>query len=299
MPKKFLTIFIVLSVLIAAFFLLNYQKKVSIFSNEKIKTISDEPVTFLVLGKTGKVIGWNRAPELADAILVVDYRPKLEVLNLVSLPRDLWLDFGNKSMKLNEVTRQNKIPDLLNRLPDMIGLQTDKYIVVDIDILKGVVDALGGIDLNLEEKAVDWVSGYTIEAGQRHLDGNQVIWLVRNRFAPEGDFFREKNQHEVIQAMIDKYKKINAFEKAAFVFKMAPEFTKLQTNMDFQKFLPFLEKIGNIRFNDVVLDFETGLLQSSSTLIGNGTSTAYILVPKLGRENYSEIKNFIESKLEK
>lgn len=299
MPKKFLTIFIVLSVLIAAFFLLNYQKKVSIFSNEKIKTISDEPVTFLVLGKTGKVIGWNRAPELADAILVVDYRPKLEVLNLVSLPRDLWLDFGNKSMKLNEITRQNKIPDLLNRLPDMIGLQTDKYIVVDIDILKGVVDALGGIDLNLEEKAVDWVSGYTIEAGQRHLDGNQVIWLVRNRFAPEGDFFREKNQHEVIQAMIDKYKKINAFEKAAFVFKMAPEFTKLQTNMDFQKFLPFLEKIGNIRFNDVVLDFETGLLQSSSTLIGNGTSTAYILVPKLGRENYSEIKNFIESKLEK
>ncbi|MEK7149709.1 MAG: LCP family protein [Patescibacteria group bacterium] len=299
MPKKFLTIFIVLSVLIAAFFLLNYQKKVSIFSNEKIKTISDEPVTFLVLGKTGKVIGWNRAPELADAILVVDYRPKLEVLNLVSLPRDLWLDFGNKSMKLNEITRQNKIPDLLNRLPDMIGLQTDKYIVVDIDILKGVVDALGGIDLNLEEKAVDWVSGYTIEAGQRHLDGNQVIWLVRNRFAPEGDFFREKNQHEVIQAMIDKYKKINAFEKATFVFKMAPEFTKLQTNMDFQKFLPFLEKIGNIRFNDVVLDFETGLLQSSSTLIGNGTSTAYILVPKLGRENYSEIKNFIESKLEK
>ena len=278
---------------------MNYQKKVSIFSNEKIKTISDEPVTFLVLGKTGKVIGWNRAPELADAILVVDYRPKLEVLNLVSLPRDLWLDFGNKSMKLNEITRQNKIPDLLNRLPDMIGLQTDKYIVVDIDILKGVVDALGGIDLNLEEKAVDWVSGYTIEAGQRHLDGNQVIWLVRNRFAPEGDFFREKNQHEVIQAMIDKYKKINAFEKATFVFKMAPEFTKLQTNMDFQKFLPFLEKIGNIRFNDVVLDFETGLLQSSSTLIGNGTSTAYILVPKLGRENYSEIKNFIESKLEK
>lgn len=297
MPKKFLTIFIVLTVLIATFFLLSYQKKVSIFSNEEIKTISDESVTFLVLGKTGKVIGWNRASELADAIFIVDYRPKLGILNLVSLPRDLWLDFGNKSMKLNEVARKNKIPDLLNQLPDITGLQTDKYIVVDIDILKGVVDALGGIDLNLKEKAVDWVSGYTIESGQRHLDGNQVIWLVRNRFAPEGDFFREKNQHEVIQAIIDKYKKINAFEKATFMFKMAPEFTKLQTNMDFQKLLPFFEKIGNIRFNGVVLDFQTNLLLSSSTPIG--TSSAYILLPRLGKNDYSEIKNFIGGKLER
>lgn len=266
-------------------------------SNEEIKTVSDEPITFLVLGKTGKVIGWNRAPELADAILIVDYHPKLGVLNLVSLPRDLWFDFGNESMKLNEVVRQNKITGLLNQLPDITGIQTDKYIVVDIDILKGVVDALDGIDLDLKEKAVDWVSGYTIEAGQRHLNGEQVIWLVRNRFAPEGDFFREKNQHEVIQAIIDKYKKMNAIEKATFMFKMAPEVTKLQTNMDFQKLLPFLEKIGNIRFNDVVLDFQTNLLLSSSTPMG--TSSAYILLPRLGENDYSEIKNFIDGKLEK
>ncbi len=286
-----------MTVLIAGFFIFTYQRKVFVFSNIERSNSENNSETFLLLGKTGKVIGWNQAPDLADAVVLVDYRPKLGVVNLISLPRDLYVNLGGESFKLNEVVSRNKIGDFLDKLPEITGLKTDKFIVVDLDLLKDIVDDLGGIDIKLNSSAIDRVSGYTMEKGQHHLDGEQTVWLVRNRFAPEGDFFREKNQHQIIQALIDKYKNLDSIKKASFLFKITPEITKMQTNINFQELLPLIEKFGNVRFNDVVLDFQTGLLESSSSIIG--TSTEYILIPPKGQENYGEIKNFIEGRLEK
>ncbi len=286
-----------MTVLIAGFFIFTYQRKIFVFSNIERSNSGNNSETFLLLGKTGKVIGWNQAPDLADAVVLVDYRPKLGVVNLISLPRDLYVNLGGESFKLNEVVSRNKIGDFLDKLPEITGLKTDKFIVVDLDLLKDIVDDLGGIDIKLNSSAIDRVSGYTMEKGQHHLDGEQTVWLVRNRFAPEGDFFREKNQHQIIQALIDKYKNLDSIKKASFLFKITPEITKMQTNINFQELLPLIEKFGNVRFNDVVLDFQTGLLESSFSIIG--TSTEYILIPPKGQENYGEIKNFIEGRLEK
>ena len=296
--KKIIISFIFATLVIIGFFLLSYQKKVYMISgDDNKKPISENHATFLVLGKTGKVIGWNRSPDLADAVFVVDYRPKLGVINLVSLPRDLYIDLGGESFKLNEVVSAGKINYLLDKLPEITGLATDKFIVVNVDSLKTVVDNMEGIDIDLKEKAVDWVSGYTMETGPHHLNGDQAIWLVRNRFSPEGDFFREKNQHGVIQAIIDKFQKLNKIEQASFMFKITPEISNLQTNINFSELLPMVESIGNVRFNNVVLDFQTGLLKSSSVPVG--TSSAYILLPRPGQDRYSEIKTFVENSLER
>ncbi|PIR44044.1 hypothetical protein COV23_02105, partial [Candidatus Wolfebacteria bacterium CG10_big_fil_rev_8_21_14_0_10_31_9] len=197
MPKKLPSIFILIVIVIAGFFALTYQKKVSILSNNKNDLNDKTNITFVVFGKTGKVIGWNFAPDLTDSIFVVDYHPNIGVANIISLPRDLYINLEGVEFKLNEVVRRNKTKEFLNKLPEIVGLKTSEYVVLDIDILKKVVDEIGGIDINLKSSAVDKVSGYTIKEGQNHLDGEQTVWLARNRFAPEGDFFREKNQQEV------------------------------------------------------------------------------------------------------
>lgn len=296
MNKKLYFSFVFVAVLVAGFFILSYQKKISVISKTE-QQIKPEPLAFLLLGKTGKIIGWNQSPDLADAIILVDYRPNLGVVNLVSLPRDLYFDFNGESAKLNEVTRLKKINELLDKLPEISGIETDKYVIVDIDSLKAVVDALGGIDLEVREKAVDWVSGFSLEPGQQYLNGEKAVWLARNRFSPEGDFFREKNQHDIIKAILDKYEKLNPVEKASFMFKIFPEIVKTETNVDFQQLLPGFEKTQKIRFNDVVLDFSTGLLVSATTTIGN--SIAYILLPKNGPGEYDDIRKYIQSRLEK
>lgn len=297
MRIKLVKIFIMIVVIIGMVFALSYQKNITILSGSENKNIDSSAITFAVFGETGKVVGWNYAADLTDSIFIVDYHPNIGAANIISLPRDLYVNLDGESFKLNEAVKRNKVGAFLNKLPEITGMTTDQYIILNIDLLKSVVDDLDGIDINLKSDAVDWVSGYTIKAGQNHLDGDQVVWLARNRYAPEGDFFREKNQYEVIKAIADKFKSLNPIEKAAFVFKITPEIAKLKTNLDFQQLLPAMESFGGIRFNDIVLDFQTGLLESSTTTIG--TSSAYILVPKSGADNYVDVKTYIQSKIEK
>lgn len=328
MVKKFITIFTVIAFIIIVTFTLSYQRKIFLVSNGD-KAISAERTTFLVLGKTGKVIGWNTSPNLADSIFIVDYHPKNGAVNIVSLPRDLLVNIEGENFKLNEVLYREKLNGLLAQLPEITGISTTKYIVVDIDFVKKIVDEMGGVNVDLKSSLVDWVSGYTIPAGQQHLNGEQVAWAVRNRFAPEGDFFREKNQQEIIRGAVGRFRGLNLFQKTAFVFKMTPELSRLETNIDFQELLPAFDKFNGARFNNVVLDFSTGLLYSgyvdiftgkiierTATTIASVTSTqtvaattssstpsistaAYVLIPRAGTGNYMDIKNYIESKLEK
>lgn len=300
MPKKVKTIakvFVVIVVLVGAGFLMSYQKRLSIFANNDDNPMSESRISFLLLGETGRAIGWSNAPDLTDSIILVDYRPDIGVANLISLPRDLFVTLGGESFKLNEALRRGKLNDLMEALPQMTGLKTDKYVVVNVDILKKVVDELRGIDLTLKEKVVDGVSGYTIPAGDNKISGEQAIWLVRNRYAPEGDFFREKNQQEVVRAVMKKFKGLNTMEKTAFLFKMTPELGNLNTNIDFKELLPTLRQFGGVRLNTIVVDFNTGVLQSSE--VEYGTAMAYVLVPRLGAGQYDEMRNYIQSKVEK
>lgn len=295
--KTIAKVFIIVVVLVAGGFLMSYQKKLSIFANTDDNPISEDRISFLLLGETGRAIGWSDAPDLTDSIILVDYRPKIGVVNLVSLPRDLYVTFGGESFKLNEAMRRGKLNDFLGALPQMTGLKTDKYVVVNVDILKKVVEELGGIDLTLKDKAVDKVSGYTIPAGDNHLNGDQAIWLSRNRYAPNGDFFRETNQQEMVRAIMKKFKNLGMMEKTAFLFKMTPELGNLNTNIDFKELLPSVRQFGSVRLNTIVVDYKTGILQNSEVEVG--TVMASILVPRAGAGQYEEMRNYVESKIEK
>jgi len=303
MNKKVAAIFLLIVIVILAVFSLKFQRKFFVFSNGDVPASPSEGISFLVLGKTGKVIGWNFSPDLADSVFLVNYVPKIGVINLISLPRDLYVNIGGEQFKLNEIIKRNKINEFLSGdLVEMTGIKTDRYVVIDVDFVKQVIDDLGGIEVNLSSPAVDWASGYTMQAGDRHLTGEDVVWLVRNRYSSEGDFFREKNQHAVIKSIFEKYKNLGHFDKAKFVFKTMPLLAQLDGNINPQEFLIPAFNVNNLRFNDVVFDFSTGILQNSEVVVPAGTSstsTAYILVPRAGQENYSELKGFIQSKIER
>ncbi len=284
--------------LVAFGFSMTYQRRIFIFSNANDNPITEDRISFLVLGETGRPIGWNFAPDLTDTMMLVDYRPKVGVANLVSLPRDTFITIDGQSFKMNEAFKRGKMDGLLNIVQQMTGIKTDKYVVVTVDLLKTIVDNLGGIDIDMKANVIDSVSGYTIHAGKNHLDGNQVVFIARNRYAPEGDFFREKNQQDVIRAMLQKIRSLNMLEKATFLFKMTPELAKLNTNINFQELLPLADKFEKVRLNNVVVDFKTGILQSANVPY-YGSSTAYALIPRAGVNNYSEMQQYIQSKIEK
>jgi anionic cell wall polymer biosynthesis LytR-Cps2A-Psr (LCP) family protein len=142
----------------------------------------------------------------------------------------------------------------------------------------------------------DSASGYSISAGDHHLDGSDADWLIRNRYAAEGDFFREDNQHLVIEAIFKKFLSLDLIDQTKLIASIYPEIDKLNTNVNFGEVYPLISEGKNITFKSAALDFSTGLVESSSTPVGNGSQ--YILLPTAGMNNYSKIRDYITLQLQ-
>lgn len=90
------------------------------------------------------------------------------------------------------------------------GLEIQSYVLVDMASFKDLIDALGGIDINVKERLpiggqlddLSDVKGW-IEAGQQHMDGYTALWYARSRHSTS-DYDRMRRQHEVEQAVLSQ-----------------------------------------------------------------------------------------------
>jgi LCP family protein required for cell wall assembly len=90
------------------------------------------------------------------------------------------------------------------------GLKIQSYVLVDMSSFKELIDALGGIDINVKQRLpiggqlddLSDVQGW-IEAGQQHMDGNTALWYARSRHSTS-DYDRMSRQHEVEQAVLSQ-----------------------------------------------------------------------------------------------
>lgn len=299
---KWVTIIFVIAVIaLGSAYLLDHERIIDLGngSSESQTTEKAQPdFAFLALGQVGEGQGgkWHYSPELTDSIIFVYYQPFKKTVNLVSIPRDLYGKFGDESFKINEAIKRNKISELLNKVSEITGTETEKYLMVDLSVVKKGIDTIGGVDVNLLVDAIDWVSGYRMKAGPQHLNGEDAVWLIRNRAAPEGDFFREKNQQLVIESVFKKYQELSKLEKIKLFFELTPELKNADTNITPSEIFTLSQNADSLNFKNIVLDFSTNLLKSSSIMY-NASSSAYILVPQKGIDNYEDINKFINDKL--
>ena len=164
---------------------------------------------------------------LADAIRLVrvDFvNPKVTVLEF---PRDLWVEIpdiaddlnGQDHEKLNQAYLYGnpgfgytndpaRGPGLLARTLTLnFGAQIDHYAAVNMRTFEKIVNAVGGIDVNLPQTvdgrtAQDRSKRLLFPAGTHHLDGPRALTLARIRI--EGGFARAENQNRVLCALRDK-----------------------------------------------------------------------------------------------
>jgi LCP family protein required for cell wall assembly len=90
------------------------------------------------------------------------------------------------------------------------GLEIQSYVLVDMASFTELIDALGGININVKERLpiggqlddLSDVKGW-IEAGQQHMDGYTALWYARSRHSTS-DYDRMRRQHEVEQAVLSQ-----------------------------------------------------------------------------------------------
>ena len=176
----------------------------------------------LLLGMGGE--GHDGA-HLTDTMIVASIDHKNNVIPMLSLPRDLYVEnemvgWGTRLNGIYEFILEDTgsheiaIAELQSEIETMLGIEIHYYAMVDFQGFEDIVDAVGGIEVNAETEIYDPFypaaagSGVTydpfyIEAGIQELDGENALKYVRSRHTTS-DFDRARRQQEVIGAIKNK-----------------------------------------------------------------------------------------------
>ncbi|QOC26197.1 LCP family protein [Microbacterium hominis] len=106
----------------------------------------------------------------------------------------------------------------------ILGIQIPYYVFVDMKGFADIVDALGGVDITVQERlpkgggptyegepAEDWAIGW-IEAGAQHMDGDTAQWYARSRYTTS-DWDRMRRQRELQQAILAQANPANVLSR--------------------------------------------------------------------------------------
>lgn len=173
----------------------------------------DDPVTFLLVGSDSRVAAAEGEDPggRSDAIMLARFTGDRQRAQLISIPRDSWVDVPGYGMnKINAAYAFGGPTLLIQTVEQLTQVRIDHYMAIDFDGLIQMTDDLGGVDVVVAETTQN--GPYTFEAGTNHLNGEQARWYLGQRYdLPGGDFDRVKRQQQYLKSMFGKLFSSNTF----------------------------------------------------------------------------------------
>jgi LCP family protein required for cell wall assembly len=192
--------------------------------NPEAATI-EERINILVMGLDRRVDEPADSPTRTDSMFVVSVDPYSKTAGVFSIPRDLWLEIpdgrgGYFKDRINVAYEYGPIEKYPGGGPGLaeatvehnFGIEIDHYVVLDFVGFMELVDAVGGIDVEVQDNIVDPSYCLTaqcddrqiivFEPGLEHMDGERTLAYVRVRYG-SSDLQRIERQQEVIRAAVD------------------------------------------------------------------------------------------------
>jgi LCP family protein required for cell wall assembly len=168
--------------------------------------VEGDPVTFLLAGSdTRGVTPEGEAPGgRSDAIMLARITADRKHAQIISIPRDSWVNIPGHGMNKINASYASDGPQLLVRTVEQLtGVRIDHFVAIDFEGLAEITDALGGVDVLVAETTTN--RGYTFEKGMNHITGKEVRWYLGQRHGlPGGDFDRVKRQQQFLKAIMDE-----------------------------------------------------------------------------------------------
>lgn len=173
----------------------------------------DGRTNVLILGKGDP---GHAGQELSDSIMVVSFNKATKQVATISIPRDTQAAIpGYGYRKINNAHALGGSKLAAQTVSGLLDVPIDYTIVTDFAGLKQLVDAVGGVEVDVKEALVDseypcadneWLScGINIQPGLQHMDGAKVLEYTRCRKGTCGnDFGRAARQQEVIALVMAK-----------------------------------------------------------------------------------------------
>ncbi|MFF4892055.1 LCP family protein [Micromonospora chersina] len=157
----------------------------------------------------------NDGGSRSDTIILAHLPKDRSSAQLISIPRDTWTAVprsaegrGGRDAKINAAYAWGGVPLMVQTVEKFTGVRVDHVAMVDFAGFKEIVDALGGVEINVEKGFTTKYSlsgSRTFATGPQTMDGAAALDYARERHAfADGDFARIRHQQQVIKAILDK-----------------------------------------------------------------------------------------------
>jgi LCP family protein required for cell wall assembly len=196
--------------------------------------ILSSPTDILLLG-TDHANQPGHETQHSDSIMLIRTDPSLHRVIYLSIPRDLRVTIpGVGDTKINAAMQSGGPPLAIKTVRSYTGLHVNHVIVVDFSQFKDVIDALGGITVNVPERIIskfdcplktnaecDRWRGWRFAKGPQHMSGKRALIYSRvrkNLLNPaDTDITRTERQQDVLRAMLRKMTSFSTLVKLPFI----------------------------------------------------------------------------------
>ena len=220
---------------------------------EEIASVSSSPMqeegvtNILLIGNDSRENGEDGR---SDAMILLSISSKTKKIYMTSLLRDMYVDIpGHKGNRLNAAYSYGGAELLMETIEQNFDIHISRYVLVNFEAFANLVDAVGGVDLELSSKEMEYVNGYLVEynillgrpegtdyfedtsGGMVHLNGPQALAYCRNRYIGT-DFGRTERQRKVLTEVIHNLPKAVLTNPQELIDGLMPNLTTNLTQME-------------------------------------------------------------------
>lgn len=216
---------------------MNFEQN-DVLATEPMK--EDGVVNILLIGNDSRTNGEDGR---SDAMIMLSVSNKTDKIYMTSLLRDMYVDIpGHDGNRLNAAYAYGGAELLMETIEKNLDITVNRYVLVNFEAFANLIDAVGGVDLELTSEEIEYVNGYLVEynmllnrpqgtdnmdtsvSGLVHLNGAQALAYSRNRYLGT-DFGRTERQRKVLTAAIGKLPKTLATNPNELIDGLMPNLT--------------------------------------------------------------------------
>jgi LCP family protein required for cell wall assembly len=196
----------------------------------------------------------------ADTMIVATFNKNDQTVDMVSIPRVSLVQIPSVGYedKINHYYAFGGIDSTIETVETLLDIPIDYYASINFNGVVAIVDALGGIDVDVK-LPIDPLdssakrNGVELEPGKQTLNGEAALAYARMRYQdPEGDIGRTKRPQQIVEAIDDQSSSFGSITKLNSLMDATGD--NFKTNMSLTEAFqlqPFIKKIGSSNRIDI------------------------------------------------
>lgn len=217
----------------------------------------------------------------SDTNIVVRVDAPEGKVTLVSIPRDTRIQIpGHGTNKFNASYAFGGAAGVVKAAEELLDIDISHYAEVNFESLIDLVDAVGGVDVEVEEMIDDPKADLdasqrhnVIEEGMQHLDGQEALAFARSRAFAAGDFTRSAHQRQLIEAIIQQVLAAPITQMPTIIEKASQSVTTDLSISDILQLAQLFKDKSEITMYSAMLPSETAMIGGVSYVINNEAAT--------------------------